>query len=285
MSSGPLRSRFVIAGRILTHYVEAGDNGPPVVLCHGGGAGSSGEAGFGRIMPALGQHFQVYAPDSVGGYGLTDPYFKATEGVQNRVDQVAAFIDTLCLDQVCLAGNSQGAYVVAKYALEHPDRVKKLFLIASATISGAMGIKAPDSEGMRVLRAYDGSKEAMRRLLESIVWDKSQITDELVNLRNDAANRPGAPQSREAFEEGQKRLTQDPNMRLKFDLTHTLPKLQLPTMFIWGANDNFAPPELGQQLEKVLPNIPFTYIANAGHQVQNDQSEQVSQLMVDFFRS
>ena len=280
-----LRSRYVMAGRILTHYVEAGDNGPAVVLCHGGGAGSSGEAGFGRVMPALAQHFQVYAPDSVGGFGLTDPYVKATEGVQSRVDQLAAFIDTLCLDQVSLAGNSQGAYVVAKYALEHPDRVKKLFLIASATIAAAMGIKPPDSEGMRVLRAYDGSKEAMRRLLESIVFDKSQITDELVNLRNDAANRPGAPQSREAFEEGQKRLTQDPNMRLKFDLTHTLPKLQLPTMFIWGANDNFAPPELGQQLEKVLPNIPFTYIANAGHQVQNDQSEQVGRLMLDFFRS
>ena len=280
-----LRSRYVMAGRILTHYVEAGDNGPAVVLCHGGGAGSSGEAGFGRVMPALAQHFQVYAPDSVGGFGLTDPYVKATEGVQSRVDQLAAFIDTLCLDQVSLAGNSQGAYVVAKYALEHPDRVKKLFLIASATIAAAMGIKPPDSEGMRVLRAYDGSKEAMRRLLESIVFDKSQITDQLVNLRNDAANRPGAPQSREAFEEGQKRLTQDPNMRLKFDLTHTLPKLQLPTMFIWGANDNFAPPELGQQLEKVLPNIPFTYIANAGHQVQNDQSEQVGRLMLDFFRS
>jgi len=274
-----------MAGRILTHYVEAGDNGPAVVLCHGGGAGSSGEAGFGRVMPALAQHFQVYAPDSVGGFGLTDPYVKATEGVQSRVDQLAAFIDTLCLDQVSLAGNSQGAYVVAKYALEHPDRVKKLFLIASATIAAAMGIKPPDSEGMRVLRAYDGSKEAMRRLLESIVFDKSQITDQLVNLRNDAANRPGAPQSREAFEEGQKRLTQDPNMRLKFDLTHTLPKLQLPTMFIWGANDNFAPPELGQQLEKVLPNIPFTYIANAGHQVQNEQSEQVGRLMLVFFRS
>jgi len=274
-----------MAGRILTHYVEAGDNGPAVVLCHGGGAGSSGEAGFGRIMPALAQHFQVYAPDSVGGYGLTDPYFKASEGVQSRVDQLEAFIDTLCLDQVCLAGNSQGAYVVAKYALEHPDRVNKLFLVASATIAAAMGVKPPDSEGMRVLRAYDGSREAMRRLLEVIVWDKSQITDELVDLRNNAANRPGAREAREVFEQGQRRLTQDPNLKLKFDMTHMLPKLQLPTKFIWGENDNFAPPELGQQLQKVLPNIPFKYIGNAGHQVQNDQPQQVGQLMVDFFRS
>ncbi|HLQ34238.1 MAG TPA: alpha/beta hydrolase, partial [Chloroflexota bacterium] len=172
-----------------------------------------------------------------------------------------------------------------KYALEHPDRVNKLFLVASATIAAAMGVKPPDSEGMRVLRAYDGSREAMRRLLEVIVWDKSQITDELVDLRNNAANRPGAREAREVFEQGQRRLTQDPNLKLKFDMTHMLPKLQLPTKFIWGENDNFAPPELGQQLQKVLPNIPFKYIGNAGHQVQNDQPQQVGQLMVDFFRS
>src|SRR2546425_11991533 len=111
-----LRSRYVMAGRILTHYVEVGDNGPAVVLCHGGGAGSSGEAGFGRVMPALAEHFQVYAVDSVGGYGWTDPYYPASEGVQSRVDQLEAFIDTLCLDKVHLSGNSQGSWVIAKYA-------------------------------------------------------------------------------------------------------------------------------------------------------------------------
>jgi len=285
MADSSLRSSYVMAGRIKTHYSEIGHNGPPVVLCHGGGAGSSGEAGFARLMKELGQRFRVYAPDSVGGYGETDPYFPASEGVQTRVDQLEAFIDALCLDPICLSGNSQGAWVAAKYALQHPDRVKKLLLVASGTISTAMGLKTPETDGVRALRAYDGSRESMRRMLEVLVWDKSKITDELVELRNDAANRPGAAESRRIFQEGMQRLTRDPNLRLKFDVTHTLPRLTIPAMFIWGEQDNFVPVELGRQLEKLLPNFKFQYVPNAGHQVQNDQPELVGKLMMDFYSS
>ena len=285
MADSSLRSQFVMAGRIKTHYSEIGHNGSPVVLCHGGGAGSSGEAGFAALMRELGKKFRVYALDSVGGYGETDPFFPASEGVQTRVDQLEAFMDTLCLDQVCLSGNSQGAWVAAKYALQHPDRVKKLLLVASGTISTAMGLKSQETEGMRALRAYDGTQESMRRMLEVLVWNKSIITDELVKLRNDAANRPGAEESRRIFQEGMQRLTRDPNLRLKFDMTHTLPRLTIPAMFIWGEQDNFVPVELGRQLEKLLPNFKFQYVPNAGHQAQNDQPELVSKLMMDFYSS
>lgn len=39
---------------------------------------------------------------------------------------------------------------------------------------------------------------------------------------------------------------------------------------------------LGRQLEKMLPNVKFHYVANAGHQVQNDQPQLVAKLMMDF---
>ena len=93
------RSRNVMTGRFRTHYTECGDNGPAIVLCHGGGPGSSGEAGFAQLMPALATKFQVYALDSVGGFGETDPYYPASEGVQSRVDQLEAFMDVLCIDK------------------------------------------------------------------------------------------------------------------------------------------------------------------------------------------
>ncbi|HZT06333.1 MAG TPA: alpha/beta hydrolase [Chloroflexota bacterium] len=283
MTQSAIRSRFVMTGHVRTHYSEAGGDGPPVVLCHGGGAGSSGEAGFGRMMPLLADRFQIYAPDGVGGFGETDPQAPVPEGMHDRVVQLEAFMDTLCLDRVCLAGNSQGAWVAAKYALLHPDRVQKLALVSSATIANAMGITAPDTEGMRALREYDGTRESMRRVLEALIWDKSLITEELIGLRNAAANRPGAAEGRQAFLEGSTRLTRDPNLRLKFEMKHALPRLTIPTIFIWGENDNFAVPELGRQLEKELPNVPFHWVRRAGHQVQNDQPEAVAKLMGDFF--
>ena len=285
MDTSELRSRYVMAGRIRTHYSEAGCNGPAVVFCHGGGPGSSGEAGFGRIMPALATRFQVYAIDSIGGFGETDPYALASEGVQSRVYELELFIDALGFEQVFLSGNSQGAWVAAKYALEHPDRVSKLALIASSTIAQAMGIKTPVTEGMRAIRAYDGSPDSMRRFLQTIVYNQSLITDNLVSLRNETANRPGASEARRIFQEGTQRLNSDPNLRLNFEMIHNLPRLTIPMIFIWGEDDRFAPMEIGKELERLLPSVRFHYIAQAGHQVQNDQPEVVSKLMLEFFGS
>ena len=42
------------------------------------------------------------------------------------------------------------------------------------------------------------------------------------------------------------------------------------------------PVALGRQLEKMLSNVKFHYVANAGHQVQNDQPQLVAKLMMDF---
>ena len=282
MAEVVLRSRTVMAGRIRTHYSECGENGFPVVLCHGGGPGSSGEAGFGQLMVALAPEFQVYAPDSVGGFGETDPYYPASEGVQSRVDQLEAFMDTLCIDKAVLGGNSQGAWVAAKYALQHPDRVDKLVLIASNTIAGAMGLEIPMTPGMKAIRAYNGSEETMRTFLQTIVWNKNLITDQLVKRRNDCANRPGAENARKVFQEGQQRFTKDPNLRLKYDMRDTLPKLTIPAILIWGEDDQFAPVEQGRQLEKMLPKVKFHYVAKAGHQVQTDQPAIVSKLVLDF---
>jgi pimeloyl-ACP methyl ester carboxylesterase len=65
-------------------------------------------------------------------------------------------------------------------------------------------------------------------------------------------------------------------------MQHTLPRLTIPTLFIWGEDDQFAPVELGRELEKMLPNVSFKYVPKAGHQVQNDQPQVVSKLMMDF---
>ena len=95
MSAKELRSRFVMAGGIRTHYSEVGDNGPLIIALHGGGAGSSGAAGAGPLMQALPDEFRVVALDGVGGYGLTDPAAPSPYGLQSRVDHLEDFVDAL----------------------------------------------------------------------------------------------------------------------------------------------------------------------------------------------
>jgi pimeloyl-ACP methyl ester carboxylesterase len=90
MSTPTLRSRYIVANGVRTHYTEAGDNGPVVVALHGGGAGSSGDAGMGGLLPQLAPHFRVVAIDGVGGFGYTDAAAPAPEGMRRMLGVLCA---------------------------------------------------------------------------------------------------------------------------------------------------------------------------------------------------
>ena len=284
MADTRIRSRYVMAGGVRTHYTETGGNGPALVLLHGGGAGSSGEAGFMTVLGPLGQDFRCIAIDSIGGWGDTDVTVPAKYGVESRARHLADFMDALCLDKGHLLGNSQGAWTVARYTLQHPDRVDKLVMVASATMGGAMQVEVPQTPGMKVLMSYDGTRESMQATMEAIVWKKDVITKELIDTRHAAAERPGAAEARQAFQEGNRYFTTDPGLSLGYDMRDTLPKLPHPAIFIWGNEDEFASPTIGQQLEPLLPKVKFHWVPEAGHQVQTDQPETFVKIVRDFLK-
>jgi pimeloyl-ACP methyl ester carboxylesterase len=281
--SAALRSSFVRANGIKTHYVEAGE-GEPLILVHGGGPGASGEHGFSQNIPALAAHFRVYALDLIG-YGLTDkPPIEYWE--QPMVDQLAGFIDALCLDRVRLLGNSMGAYVVAKYALDHPDRVIRMLFVSSATIATAMGVPRGETEGMKAMAAMrDGvTAEKMRRFLETLVHDRTHITDELVDDRVRQALLPGAQEAQRSHGAMRARLRTDQNLRQVFDLTHRLPAVTIPMCLVWGQQDRFAPVEQAEALRKLLPNLTELHLLqHSGHQCQNDEVDRFNEIAVRFF--
>jgi pimeloyl-ACP methyl ester carboxylesterase len=267
---------------IKTHYTESGGNGPVIVGMHGGGAGSSGEAGLGKLLDILGDRYRIIGLDSIGGYGETDPV-PLRYGLQSRVDHAAAFVDALCLDTFTIMGNSQGAWCAAQYAIQHPDRVENVILLSSGSIGGAMGANRSPSEGMKLMQAYDGTRPAMLNLMHGLTARAEVVTDTLVDLRQTAATRPGVREAFAASDKAIRAVRDNAVLAAHYDMRVTLPALakQIPTTFIWGDADIFAPPELGRELEKMLPGIRFHWIHNAGHQVQTDQPEQVAQIIDD----
>jgi len=280
-ASATLRTRTIVAGGYRTCYTEAGDNGPVLIALHGGGAGSSGGAGMGGLLPHLAPHYRAIAIDSVGGFGDTDVSAPAHYGVQSRVDQVEAVVDAMGIDKFVIIGNSQGAWVAAKYAIQHPDRVKKMVLVASATIGGAMGIREEHTPAMKVLAGYDYTREGMKAMMQALVFDGSKATDELVEARYLSSIRPGAKEALAGFSAGNKYL-QSPIMFANFDMRTSLPEItkHIPTAFAWGVQDAFAPVQLGYNLEKLLPDVKFHYIEKAGHQVQTDQPEALARVII-----
>ena len=71
-------SHYVMVGDIRTHYLEAGQ-GEPIILLHSAEFGGRAEFSWRYTIPALAEHFHVYAPDIVGFgrtaklYNFSDP--------------------------------------------------------------------------------------------------------------------------------------------------------------------------------------------------------------------
>jgi pimeloyl-ACP methyl ester carboxylesterase len=281
------RSRYVMANGVRTHYTEAGDNGPVVVALHGGGAGSSGDAGMGGLLPALAaQGFRAIAIDGVGGFGLTDVNAPTPYGVQSRVNHLEDVVDALGLDKFIIVGNSQGAWVAAKYAIQHPDRVTHMTLIGSATIGAAMGIPEEFTPAFEALAKYDYTRPGMKKMLEALVHNHAKIDDRLIDGRYESSVRAGAREALAKFVAGH-RYPQSDVMRWNFDMRTSLPELtkHIPTASAWGQQDQMAPVHVGKKLEALLPDVKWYYVDQAGHQVQTDQPEQLAQIISDTAKS
>jgi pimeloyl-ACP methyl ester carboxylesterase len=284
MANAVIRSRWAMANGVKTHYSETGGDGPVIVALHGGGAGSSGAAGMAAVMERLADTYRVIAPDSIGGFGLTDPYAPARYGLISRTRHIADLCDALCLDKFTILGNSQGAFCAALYAMENPARVDKVVLVSSLTIANALGITQPPNEAMKALGGYDGTREGMRRLLDALIIDKSRITDALIDERQAAATRPGALESFQALGKAIRATRENPLLNHLTDMTVSLPLLakQIPTIFLWGDSDPFAIPATGKQVEAKVPAIKFHWVKGAGHQVQNDKPDESAAIIRAF---
>lgn len=280
-------SRYVrLSTGVKVHYMTSGETGPSVVLLHGGINGSSGTAGWRFLAPFLGAHgFRVYAPD-MPSYGLTDdPHNYYGYGRGGHVDFVHDFVRQIGVDEFHIAGNSMGCANAVQYAMAHPEQVKSMVLIA-----GTIGDIVPleeirKADGRRPEEypkiAFDGSEASMRHMMEQIILDPTRISEELVTMRTEAANRHSA-----TYDVNLRRMREpsDANEQVRLRTRDRLNELTLPTIYLYGRQDVVFRVEAGYLMEDRLPNVQFFYPDDTGHQGQTDQPELFNDVFLEFFR-
>ena len=71
-----------------------------------------------------------------------------------------------------------------------------------------------------------------------------------------------------------------PEMRPTFlsvineDLTEDMKKIKIPTLIIWGEDDDITPIEFGKRMNSLIPNSKFLILPRAGHFSFLDQPDE-----------
>jgi len=128
----PPRGQFIDVEGALIHYLDEG-SGPPLVLVHG--LGGQMHNFTHSLLDRLKRDHRVIILDRPGsGYSTRPPDGSAALSAQART--IAGFIDALGLERPLVVGHSLGGAIALLLALDHPDAVGGLALLAPATHPG-----------------------------------------------------------------------------------------------------------------------------------------------------
>ena len=261
--------RYVDVDGLRTFYLTAGA-GHPVVLIHGGAPGVCALVAWKLNMePLAASGLCLYAFDQAG-FGHTEN--PTDYSFEYRVAHARAFIDALGLERFHLIGNSMGAYIAARIALEDP-RASRLVLISSGTLApqGSAEAVAQGKRHSQELRKYTPSMENMRAVTMNTFFHSELVTDELVRERYEMS-------TGSRFDAIQKRWEAPPHKPIVDDI----PNIRNKTLILWGKNDHGVALERGVLLFESLPDAELHVFNESGHWSFWDQAERFNSIVGDF---
>lgn len=246
--------------------------GAPVVFLHGFGA--SVYSWRHTLPPVVAAGHRVVAVD-LRGFGSAE---KPGSGYSNAayVRLVVALLDSLGVAQSVLVGHSMGGAIAAEVALAHPARVRGLVLIDAA----GYGVRWP--QVLRVARwpLVGALATALRgrwiaaRILRSTFARPGRVTEADVDQYY-------APVAEPAYGRALRGVLRE----FRFDtLVGRLGTLAMPTLVVWGAEDQWIPVLDGSRLAAELPRAVFAVIPRAGHAAAEEAPDDVNRLLIAFLQ-
>lgn len=241
-------SQFVEAGGQRWHLRDTGPATapgtpapPPVLMLHGFGSSLHSWDGWAERLQAQQRVLRVDLP----GAGLSGPDTERRYDDDHAVAQLLALMDALGLQQVALAGHSMGGRLAWRLAVQHPQRVQRLLLVAPDGFEspGFEYGKPPEVGLMAGLLPYALPRAALRAGLAPAWGDKTRLTDATIDRYHQLLRAPG---NRQAVLD---RLSQ---LKLQ-DPRPLLAGLAMPVLLVWGDKDQMIPPKHAQDWLAALP--------------------------------
>jgi 2-hydroxy-6-oxonona-2,4-dienedioate hydrolase len=267
-------SKYVMAGDVKIHYNEVG-TGPVLICIHGAGPGASSWSNFSNNVEEFSREHRVLLVD-MPEYGKSAKIHIGFPKLTNLARILRDFMDALGIEKADIVGNSFGGQVALKTAIDYPERVGHIVMIGSAPVIHSLFSPMP-VEGVKLIGAYyrdtGPSIEKMRKLLTTLVYDTSRITDEVVQARYEASIDPETVRVHSMA------------APKKQDLTAELGECKSPTLVVWGMDDRAGALDVGLLMTRHIPNAQMHIFGKCGHWAQVEHAEEFTQLVLGFLKT
>ncbi len=186
------------------------------------------------------------------------PLLKTT--VKDLAVHLDKFFTSNHLEDVILLGNSLGGHIALLYTKLYPQKVRGLVITGSSGLyENAMGESYPKR----------GDYNYIKTKSEEVFYDPKVATKEIVDEVYETVNDRNKLIKTLAIAKS----------AIRHNMAKDLPKMEIPTAIIWGAQDCVTPPNVAEEFNRLLPNSTLYWIDKCGHAPMMEHPDSFNTLM------
>lgn len=243
-------------------YFQSGSEGLPLVLFHGTGESA---LDWSWVLPKLGENYRVYAPDFPGAGESAKPIRDYT--VDFFTQFAADFLNAIGIDRAIIAGNSLGGLVALKIALSRPEQTAGLVMIDSTGLGEAV---SPFLSSLTIPALGELAVAGCTTPIGAVMRSRSRAALQFAHPENIPkewyAEQEHLSQTFGFLQATLSSLRSQLNpIGQRTVMVDALPKLQMPTLLMWGENDLIFPKSQAEAAVQHLQQGYLKVIPDCGH--------------------
>ncbi|GAA0966098.1 alpha/beta hydrolase [Acrocarpospora macrocephala] len=251
--------RRIPVGDLTVAYTDSGE-GEPLILVHGG---ESDRGQFDALRPFLGPGIRAISydqRDTGDTVNSDEPYTIADLGAD-----LAGLVESLGLDKAHVLGTSFGGMVAMHAALDHPERIQSVALVATT----------PN-------RSFTGP--ALDRMLElEPAARRAFMLDVLISPQGQAENPALVDRARSVLTpRSDEQNTRRNNAVAAHDCLDRLAGLQMPALVVQGTDDPLIRADAAEEMAKRIPDARLELINGGRHGIATEFPHLVAGIVREF---
>ncbi|HYO03878.1 MAG TPA: alpha/beta fold hydrolase [Mycobacterium sp.] len=257
-------------------------SGEVLLLIHGM-AGSSDA--WRELIPRLAKSYRVVAPDLLGHGQSTKPRGDYSLGA--FAVWLRDLLDELGVARATIVGHSLGGGVAMQFIYQHPDYCERVILISSGGLGPDVGwilrlLSAPGAEFVLPIIAPTPVLKVGNKIGSWFTSSgmRAPRASEIWRAYSSFADRP----TRDAFLRTLRSVV-DYRGQAVSALNRLHVRSELPTLAIWGEDDEIIPVEHGHAAQAARPGSWLEVLPGVGHFAHVEAPTEVAEIIDDFMKA